>query len=145
MYPYFFHAYLTWNNVAILKKIQTLYIFLKSNSMYLYNYSVDAREVRDKMMKSKFQKILTSFVVWVGDGVFLHDLRRHEFDLVLGGWEGLGDLCDRGQGVHYRDVAQSLGNRQGCLSILQSNNIVSKSFFSWLNDILLKTRVNITW
>lgn len=96
--------------------------------MYLYNYSVDAREVRDKMMKSKFQKILTSFVVRVGDGVFLHDLRRHEFDLVLGGWEGLRDLCDRGQGVHYRDVAQSLGNRQGCLSILQSNNIVSKSF-----------------
>lgn len=31
--------------------------------MYLYNYSVDAREVRDKMMKSKFKKILTSFVV----------------------------------------------------------------------------------
>lgn len=79
-------------------------------------------------MKSKFQKILTSFIVRVWDGVFLHDLGGHEFDLVLGGGEGLGDLGDGGQGVHYRDVAQSLGDRQGCLSILQSNNIVSKSF-----------------
>lgn len=84
------------------------------------------------MMKSKFTKILTSFIVRVWDGVFLHDLGGHEFDLVLGGGEGLGDLGDRDQGVHYRDVAQSLGNRQGCLSILQSNNIVSKTFLDWI-------------
>lgn len=84
------------------------------------------------MMKSKFTKILTSFIVRVWDGVFLHDLGGHEFDLVLSGGEGLGDLSDGGQGVHYWDVAQSLGNRQGCLSILQSNNIVSKTFLEWI-------------
>lgn len=64
--------------------------------MYFNNYSVDVREVRDKMMKSKFKKILIFFVVRVGDGVFLYDFRRYEFDFVFGGWEGFGDFCDRG-------------------------------------------------
>ena len=65
---------------------------------------------------------LTSFVFGVWHESFLHGLRRQDFVLLLNGSGGCGDdflLGDNLKGLNYRDVTQSLGDREGCLAILE--------------------------